>query len=234
MPNPSPTISIIIPVFNEEDYIQRVLSKISENSTSTQIKEVLVVDGCSTDQTVSMAKHFGAKVISGPKGRAKQMNVGAKKAQGEILYFLHVDSLPPPGFDSNILKVFANGVRAGCFRLKFDTPSLFLGFFAWCTKINQPICRGGDQSLFVGKELFESLEGFDENYLVYEDNEFIRRLYKETDFKIINDFVETSARRYLERGMFALQYHFAIIHLKYYLGRSPESMYQYYREHIAI
>ncbi|UWX54579.1 TIGR04283 family arsenosugar biosynthesis glycosyltransferase [Maribacter litopenaei] len=234
MPSKLHHISIIIPVLNEEDYIQRVLAKISENSTSTQIKELLVVDGGSTDQTVSMAKQFGAKVISGPKGRAKQMNLGAKHVQGDILYFLHVDSLPPPGFDTQILENFEKGIQAGCFRLKFDTPSYFLRFFAWCTKINQPICRGGDQSLFVGRELFESLEGFDEDYLVYEDNEFIRRLYKKTHFKIINDFVETSARRYMQIGMVTLQYHFAIIHLKYYLGRGPESMYQYYRKNIAL
>ena len=227
-------ISIIIPVLNEEDYIQRVLAKISENTRTDQIKEILVVDGESTDQTVLMAQKVGIRVISGLRGRAKQMNLGAKKAQGDILYFLHVDSLPPPGFDAQILEVFQKGKQAGCFRLKFDSPSLFLAFFAWCTKINRPICRGGDQSLFVGMELFKTVGGFNENYKVYEDNEFIRRLYKKTRFKVINDYVETSARRYMEKGMLRLQYHFGMIHLKHYLGRGPENLYEYYRKNIAL
>ncbi|MDC6405398.1 MULTISPECIES: TIGR04283 family arsenosugar biosynthesis glycosyltransferase [Maribacter] len=229
-----PNISIIIPVLNEEDYIQRVLAKILENTRLDQVMEILVVDGGSTDQTVFFAQKFGARVISSEKGRAKQMNWGAKNASGDILYFLHVDSLPPPGFDTQVLKVFKEGKRAGCFRLKFDSPSPFLGFFAWCTKINRPICRGGDQSLFVKKELFETLGGFDENYKVYEDNEFIGRLYKKTPFKVINDYVETSARRYMEKGMVRLQYHFAMIHLKYYLGKGPENIYDYYRKNIAL
>ncbi|KAA2219691.1 TIGR04283 family arsenosugar biosynthesis glycosyltransferase [Maribacter flavus] len=229
-----PNISVIIPVLNEEDYIQRVLAKILENTRTDQVMEILVVDGGSTDQTVFFAQKFGARVISSEKGRAKQMNWGAKNASGDILYFLHVDSLPPPGFDTQILQVFEKGIPAGCFRLKFDSPSPFLGFFAWCTKINRPICRGGDQSLFVDKELFETLGGFDENYKVYEDNEFIGRLYKKTPFKVINDYVETSARRYMEKGMVRLQYHFAMIHLKYYLGKGPENIYDYYRKNIAL
>lgn len=229
-----PNISIIIPVLNEEDYIQRVLAKILENTRTDQIMEILVVDGGSTDQTVLFAQKFGARVLSSEKGRAKQMNWGAKNASGDILYFLHVDSLPPPGFDAQILNAFEEGIRAGCFQLKFDSPSPFLGFFAWCTKINRPICRGGDQSLFVGKELFETLGGFDENYKVYEDNEFIGRLYKKTPFKVINDYVETSARSYMEKGMVRLQYHFAMIHLRYYLGKGPDSLYDYYRKNIAL
>lgn len=229
-----PNISIIIPVLNEEDYIQRVLAKILENTCTDQIMEILIVDGGSTDRTVFFAQKFGARVLSSEKGRANQMNWGAKNASGDILYFLHVDSLPPPGFDTQVLKVVEEGIRTGCFRLKFDSPSPFLGFFAWCTKINRPICRGGDQSLFVEKELFETLGGFDENYKVYEDNEFIGRLYKKTPFKVINDYVETSARRYMEKGMVRLQYHFAMIHLRYYLGKGPDSLYDYYRKNIAL
>lgn len=234
MPNLLPNISIIIPVLNEEAYIQRVLAKISENVSTPLIKEILVVDGGSTDKTVFMAQNSGVKVISGPKGRAKQMNLGARIAQGDILYFLHVDSLPPFGFDQKIIDSWSKGKKAGCFRLRFDTPSYFLGFFAWCTKINTPICRGGDQSLFVDKALFETLGGYNEEYVIYEDNEFTRRLYKETPFQIINDFVETSARRYIQKGMLRLQYHFAMIHLKYYLGKGPDSLYDYYRKNIAL
>ncbi len=234
MPKELPDISIIIPVLNEEDYILKVLESIALNATSNQIKEILVVDGGSTDQTVKVARGKGVQVITGPKGRAKQMNLGAKIATGQLLYFLHVDSLPPYAFDAKIIDSHLEGFKAGSFQLRFDTSSTFLRFFAWCTKINRPICRGGDQSLFVAKRLFEELGGFNENYVIYEDNEFIGRLYKKTSFKVINDFVLTSARRYLKIGMIRLQYHFAIIHLKHYLGKGPENLYSYYQKNIAL
>ena len=82
-----PTISIIIPVLNEAEYIKKVLLSISENSGSDQIKEILVIDGGSTDGTKNIALTYGAEVLHSKKGRAVQMNLGAKKATGDLLYF---------------------------------------------------------------------------------------------------------------------------------------------------
>jgi len=231
---PSPQISIIIPVLNEEDYIRKVLLSIRNNTSSDQIKEILVIDGGSKDYTVKEALNLGARVISTSKGRAVQMNLGAKIAAGDILYFLHVDTLPPKNFDSEILKAYAEGENAGCFRMKFDSKHPFLGFFAWCTRINTQICRGGDQSLFILKSLFEKANGFNESYRIYEDNEFIRRVYKMTPFRVLRNTVTTSSRRYDEKGMLALQWHFGMIHLKHYFGAGPESLHKYYVKHIAI
>ena len=230
----SPQISIIIPVLNEEDYIRKVLLSIRNNTSSDQIKEILVIDGGSKDYTVKEALNLGARVISTSKGRAVQMNLGAKIAAGDILYFLHVDTLPPKNFDSEILKAYAEGENADCFRIKFDSKHPFLGFFAWCTRINTQICRGGDQSLFILKSLFEKANGFNESYRIYEDNEFIRRVYKMTPFRVLRNTVTTSSRRYDEKGMLALQWHFGMIHLKHYFGAGPESLHKYYVKHIAI
>jgi hypothetical protein len=80
--------------------------------------------------------------------------------------------------------------------------------------------------------LFFSLEGFSERYQIYEDNEFIGRIYRNTGFKVLPQNVITSARKYRQNGMFRLQYHFARIHLMSYLGASPESLYAYYSRHI--
>lgn len=234
MKSPNPRISIIIPVLNEESCIATVLCFLRENSNIDNIKEVLVVDGGSTDATVKIASQNGVQVIQAPKGRAKQLNIGAKIAEGEILYFLHVDTLPPKNFDESILKSVKTGSKAGCFRMRFDSPSRFLAFFAWFTKLNFKVCRGGDQSLFITKSLFQKAGGFNEDYLVYEDNEFTDRLYNIVDFKILPRHVITSARRYEERGEIALQYHFGMIHLKNYFGAGPEQLYEYYKRKIAI
>ncbi|APQ16903.1 TIGR04283 family arsenosugar biosynthesis glycosyltransferase [Maribacter hydrothermalis] len=229
-----PSISIIIPVLNEEKYIKNVLFAISTNTSTNHIKEILVVDGGSTDNTIANALKFGASVIKGRKGRAAQMNFGATKATGDILYFLHVDSLPPKDFDAAIIKAVEEGHNVGCFQMRFNSNSPFLKFFSWCTRINHQICRGGDQSLFITSTLFHKNNGFNEKFIIYEDNEFIQRMYKLMPFKIIPSAVTTSARRYEERGMIRLQWHFAMIHLKYFLGANPQELHQYYLKHIAV
>ena len=230
----NPSISIIIPVLNEEKSIAYILTHLKNNSSKKNIEEIIIVDGGSIDQTISIATKKGATVISSPKGRAKQMNSGAKQAKGTILYFLHADTLPPLHFDKSILNAIQNNHKAGCFQMCFDSDSRFLKFFAWLTKINHTICRGGDQSLFITKKLFTKVKGFNEKYIIYEDNEFIKRLYKKTYFKILPEKVKTSARRYKEYGTIKLQYHFGVIHLKNIMGAGPEKLYDYYKRKIVI
>ncbi len=228
----NPQISIIIPVYNEEAAIATILTYLKKNSNPSNIKEVLVVNGESSDQTASIAKKLDATVLHSPKGRARQMNLGAKHASGELLYFLHADTLPPQHFDMSILEAYHKGAKAGCFQMKFDSNSLFLNFFAWFSRFNHKMCRGGDQSLFITKKHFKKLNGFNEDYVVFEDNEFIGRIYKEGSFKVLSRPVKTSARRYEKRGAIALQYHFGVIHLKNYFGASPEQLYDYYKRKI--
>ena len=229
---PNKTISIIIPVLNEEGFIGSILDHLAKTKSTLLIQEIICVDGGSSDQTVSTAQSHGAKVIVGERGRAKQMNLGAKEAQGDILYFLHADTFTPQGFDQKILDAVNKGYDSGCFRMKFDTKNPFLRFFAYMSRINHRLCRGGDQSLFVKKELFQSSQGFNEAYFIYEDTEFITRLYKQTKFKILADAVVTSARKYREKGWMKVQFHFGMIHLKNYLGAEPGELYQYYKKHI--
>ncbi|NNL01967.1 MAG: glycosyl transferase family 2, partial [Eudoraea sp.] len=92
---------------------------------------------------------------------------------------------------------------------------------------------GGDQSLFITRELFNTSGGYNESYKIYEDNEFIGRLYKLTNFIILPDQVRTSARKYEQIGNLKLQFYFGIIHLKNYLGADPEQLYQYYKRKIS-
>ena len=229
----NPSLGIIIPVLNEENCIVKLLEYIRENSSSTNIKEILVVDGGSTDGTKEAASKYDVLVLHSKKGRARQMNLGAENARAEVLYFLHADTLPPKNFDHLILNAIQKGTKTGCFRMKFDSDSRFLSFFSWFSRINHKICRGGDQSLFITKELFNKSGGFDEAYKIYEDNEFISRLYKLTDFKILPDKVQTSARKYEQIGNFKLLFYFGIIHLKNYLGADPEQLYRYYKRKIS-
>ena len=225
-------ISIIVPVLNEQELVKPLEHHIRRATTVDGVLEIIYVDGESSDSTVSRAAQLDALVLESDKGRAKQMNLGAQEASGDILYFLHADTIPPFGFDQAIISAIDAGTEAGCFRMKFDSNSCFLSFFAWFTRFNHWLCRGGDQSLFIKHSHFNDLGGFDENYQVYEDLEFIGRLYRKNDFKVLPQYVVTSARKYNQVGKYRLQYHFAVIHLKNYLGASPEAIYAYYKRHI--
>lgn len=226
-------ISIIIPILNEADAIGRILSYIIENTTTKNIAEIIVVDGGSTDGSQDRVIAFNeVKLLHSDCGRAKQMNVGAGQAQGDILYFVHSDSFPPKGFDQLIIDAVRKNNQAGCFRLQFDYVHPMLMVSQWFTRFNHISCRGGDQSLFVTKELFDKIGGYNEAYVIYEDNEIVKRLYALNQFVVIPENLITSARRYRENGVWRLQYHFVIIHLKHWLGHSMESMVSYFRANI--
>lgn len=227
------TISIIIPVLNEVAFIERQLRHLASHSSSGNVVEVIVVDGGSTDGSQAAAASFPEVILlHSDKGRAKQMNAGAAEATGSILYFLHADSFPPKDFDRQIIAAVEQGY-IGCFQLKFSNPHHFLLRIAsWFTQFSSFLFRGGDQSLFISRKAFEWLQGFDERYVVYEDVELISRIQTKYPFKIINDYVLTSERKFSKNGVWRLYFHFLVIHLKYFFGGSPESLQQYYSQHI--
>jgi rSAM/selenodomain-associated transferase 2 len=229
-------LSIIIPVFNEEDTIALLLDNISKNVSSGNILEIIVVDGGSSDQTKEIIRALPTNLplvlLESAKGRAKQMNFGAQNSKGDILYFLHADTLPPKCFDRSILQEVASGNKAGCFRMKFDSRHPILKFSQWFTRFNWKTCRGGDQSLFITKEQFNSLGGFNESYQIYEDCEFIHRIYDRYGFVVIKNYVTTSARKYRANGTYRLQFHFTVIHLKKWLGATPKELSDYYHKYI--
>ena len=153
-------ISIIVPVLNEAKNIGPLLRHLDTQLKNPEEAEVLIVDGGSTDGTPAIAESFIGNLkytlvcIPSAPGRASQMNKGAKQARGSILYFLHVDSLPPAGFDAKIKEYVAMGHLAGCFRMQFDDNHILLRFCQWFTRINMKFCRGGDQSLFIDSAKF--------------------------------------------------------------------------------
>ena len=180
-----------------------------------------------------ITSYKNVRLINSDKGRAKQMNLGAKQAKGDILYFLHADSFPPKDYDKFILKEFNNGNKAGCFRMQFDSNHWWLRLASWLTQFSWRACRGGDQSQFISRKLFDAIGGYDENYIIYEDNILINELYKRHEFVVINNKIRTSARLYKKIGVWKVQYHFWTIYVKKWFGASADDMLAYYNKHIS-
>ena len=231
-------ISIVIPVLNEASSIEKLLQHLIENVTPKNLAEITVVDGGSTDGTQQLIKNLEAKpeigiqLISSEKGRAKQLNTGAKNATGSILYFLHADSFPPKNFDELIISEVEKGSPAGCFRMQFDSNHWWLRLASWLTKFSWRACRGGDQSQFITRELFDEIGGYDESYIIYEDNILINELYDRSMFVVINKKLTSSARLYREKGVWYVQYHFWTIYVKKWLGADADQLFAYYCKHL--
>ncbi|MFD0963600.1 TIGR04283 family arsenosugar biosynthesis glycosyltransferase [Pseudofulvibacter geojedonensis] len=230
-------ISIIIPTLNEAENITQLLQHLTNNASTTKVQEILVIDCGSDDDTQQLVLELAhtnnkIKLLHSERGRAKQMNIGAQNAQGEILYFLHADTFPPKAFDQLIINEVSKNNLAGCFRMKFNSKHWWLLLAGWLTKFNNKACRGGDQSLFITQKLFQKLNGFDEKFTVYEDQDFINKLYNIGQFTVIQKWITTSARRYESNGIWKLQYHFWTIYIKKFFGASADDLYAYYLKNI--
>ena len=228
-------ISIIIPVLNEADTIENLLYHLVDCAKLQNISEIIVVDGGSTDDTIRIIKKLDLKIkiLKSKKGRAKQMNLGAKQAKGDILYFLHADSFPPINYDELIIAEIKKGNNAGCFSMQFDSSHWWLQLASWFTQFSWRACRGGDQSQFITTALFEDIGGYNEDYIIYEDNILINELYKRKQFVVINKKLKTSARLYKKVGVWKLQYHYLTIYIKRWFGASADEILAYYKKNIA-
>ena len=231
-------ISIVIPVINEAVTIVSLFDHIYKNSTLKNISEIIVVDGGSEDETCktidlyAKSSPLNIRLMASEKGRAKQMNIGGCSATASILYFLHADSLPPSRYDTLILKEVQKGNKAGCFRMQFDCNHWWLRLASWLTQFSWRACRGGDQSQFITRELFHEIGGYDERFIIYEDNILINELYARNEFVVIQSKIRTSARLYKKHGIWKLQYHFWTIYVKKWFGATADELFAYYKKYL--
>ncbi|MBW4689664.1 MAG: TIGR04283 family arsenosugar biosynthesis glycosyltransferase [Komarekiella atlantica HA4396-MV6] len=220
-------ICIIIPVLNEARNINEAITTIQP---STNI-EVIVVDGGSQDNTLEIAQSLGVKIISSSPGRAAQMNAGAMATSGEILLFLHADTRLPAEFDAMIRTALQRPQTvAGAFNLRIDASLLSLRWVEWGVNWRSRFCQMpyGDQAIFLTKEVFQQIGRFPE-LPIMEDFELMRRLKCIGKIVIIPVPVVTSARRWLQKGVFKTMLLNQIIIIAYLLGVSPKRLHSWYR-----
>lgn len=223
-------ISIIIPTYNEQKNIAKLISYLKGNSENKQV-EIIVSDGGSTDLTLKEARNAGAIAeLSPKKGRAAQMNYGASFAKGDILYFVHADSFPPATFVEDIIKAIASNFDLGRYRTQFDSKKAVLKFNAFFTRFDLFMCYGGDQTLFIKRALFEAIGCFDDTMVIMEDYEIITRARQKGKYKIIQKPALVSARKYDTNSWFTVQRaNYTIIQM-YKKGATQSEMAEQYRE----
>ncbi len=228
-------LSIIIPTHNEAEGITKLLTHLQKIRSQNITSEIIVVDGESTDQTTTLVESRKEVItLNSSKGRAKQLNVGARKAEGEIVYFLHADTFPPKGFDEAIIKAVSLDKQAGSFRMTFNKKTFFFNFWSWFTRFKWDIASGGDQSLFITRTLFNQIGGFNEEWVVMEDIEIMSRIKLATNYIKLPQKVITSTRKYDKLGAVKLQTIFSIMHIKKIVGVAPEGLYAYYKNKISF
>lgn len=217
-------ISIIIPALNEADCIAATLDAVHSQQHP---HEIIVVDGGSTDGTPSLAS-VQAHVITSPRGRALQMNRGAAAARGDILLFLHADTLLRPGTLNHVSRSIEKGAEGGAFRLAFDQWTPLLRFYSFCTRFPVPCFCFGDRALFVRRDVFEEVGGYREIPL-FEDLELARMLAERGKFRFLPEYVITSSRRFLRHGPLRQQLRNTYLWLHYVAGRDPRKLEHLYR-----
>lgn len=193
-------ISVIIPALNEEGSIAQCIHSVRENEPPC---ELWVVDGGSSDSTRSIATALGATVIEAPvRQRAAQMNLGAIHSKGEVLLFLHADTILSRAALARIRSVLQRSeIGGGAFVRRFDSASPFLRITRWMAELRNRMIGWhlGDQGMFVRRDLFEQLGGF-RQLDQFEDLDFSRRLGSITNLATIRPPVVTSARRFAKDG----------------------------------
>ncbi len=220
------SISVIIPVLNEQDNIVHCLQQVRKGGGPV---EIIVVDGGSTDQTLSLVSPLADIVVCGEKGRGTQMNQGANLSLGDVLLFLHADTMLPQGYDTEICSALGQGFAAGAFRLAIDSPSLGLRLVSFMANIRSALLSlpYGDQALFVRRDLFQAMNGFLPLPLM-EDLEFVRRLRTRTQLYLSSHFVRTSARRWERNGILRTTLTNQLYRIAYDLGCPPQTLVQHY------
>lgn len=221
------TFSIIIPTLNEETTLALALNSIPTSSSL----EIIVVDGNSRDRTREIAHTRTSQVYLSPPGRARQMNLGAQKAQGEILLFLHADSAIPPGGLEAIDKAMEDPhVVGGAFQLEINAAGWEYRLIAWGANLRTRILRlpYGDQGIFIRRKVFHEIGGFQEMPLM-EDVDLIRRMKKIGSLCILPQSLLTSARRWEKEGLlYTTLRNWSLVFL-YTLGVSPYRLYRWYQ-----
>ncbi len=216
-------IAIVIPTLDEADHIGALLSDLAP--LRAQGHEVILVDGGSTDATPTLAASGVDRVLATGRGRAVQMNTGARTAGGEVLWFLHADSRVPPGAAEALLTACRQRARWGRFDVRLSGPHPFLRLVERSMNLRSRLTgiATGDQGIFVTRDAFAQVGGFPEIPLM-EDIALSKRLRRLARPACLRPPLLTSSRRWETRGVLRTILLMWRLRLAYALGADPAGL----------
>lgn len=219
-------ISIVIPALNEAQCLASTLSALRAMPGDF---DLLVVDGGSGDDTMRIARDMTVPVLSAPRGRGAQMNAGAAAAGGEVLLFLHADTVLPPDAHARIAAALRDpDVIGGCFRLSFDRAHPLLRLYSWFTRFRCRLFHYGDQAFFVRADYFRRTGGY-RAYPIMEDLDLWLRMVRGGRVAVLDAAVVSSARRFSRVGVVRQQLLNVALVLLFFVGFSPLTLGRFYR-----
>jgi rSAM/selenodomain-associated transferase 2 len=221
-------ISVIVPVLNEAKRIAATLQALLPLAPH----EVIIVDGGSSDRTREIAAGFQVKIISSERGRARQMNRGAREASGDVLLFLHADTgLPRTAFADIAGALSDPRYLGGRFDVELDGKHWLLPLVGRMISYRSRISKvgTGDQTIFVRRSVFERMHGFEDIPLM-EDIAFGRALKRLGGIACLRSRVITSARRWEADGVWRTIFRMWILKLGYLAGIAPARLKQFYAD----
>ncbi len=217
-------LSIIVPVLNEGERLRGAINALRPLRVNGH--EVIVVDGGSSDETPVIAARLADRFLSSARGRAIQMNAGAQAASGDVLLFLHADTLLPPGAD----RLIADGLRDsgrgwGRFDVRLADRHPLLRLVALMMNLRSRLSgiMTGDQAIFVRRDWFERIGGFP-GIALMEDIALSKRLKREGPPLCLRAKVVTSSRRWRERGILRTMLLMWRLRLAWFLGADPDHL----------
>ena len=225
-----PSISIVIPALDEAANLIRLLPELAVGSPGP---EVIVVDGGSGDGTAdAVTASERVHYLAASRGRARQMNAGARVAHGDVLVFLHADTRLPVGALDAVARAMADPrVVGGRFDVRFDTPRPVMRMVAWFINRRSRVSgiATGDQAIFVRRAVFETLGGYPDIPLM-EDVELTRRLKRHGHLACLRQKVTTSARKWEQEGVLRTILLMWLLRVLYFCGVEPSRLHRlYYR-----
>jgi rSAM/selenodomain-associated transferase 2 len=223
----SPRISAIVPTLNEQACLAATLDALALAPGD----ELIIVDAGSTDGTPDIARRYTSQVYQGPRGRAQQMNHGARYAHGDILLFLHADTLlPADGPDAVRRALRCPNTVGGAFRLSIAPATPALRLVAWGTNLRSRLggLPYGDQALFVSRRVFEEAGGYDDVPFM-EDIRLVQTLRRRGRLTILPQAATTSGRRWQRNGVFFTTARNVVLMTLYFCGVQPATLKRWYR-----
>jgi len=220
-------VSIVIPVLNEEQALKHNLPLLQKFRSMGH--ELIVVDGGSSDASIEVASSRVDRVISSDSGRAKQMNRGAGVATGDILMFLHIDTLLPEHAIDAVLAIDKNGYRWGRFDVCLSGSAAPFRVIEFMMNLRSRISgvATGDQVIFTRTDEFAAIGGFPDLPLM-EDIALTKRLRSRSSGLCLRERVVTSSRRWEANGIVRTVLLMWWLRLLYVLGVAPQKLHDLY------